>query len=228
MNHKDTLLIRMRLKGAILFRKRSLLETISKLPLQEFSVQRVSPAFCTTVGHGFLPSSIQDVKEIPKSQAPLQNWAALNIFWVLSLADSDMTWNQTTNNNTKNVKCNTETCQYFFIQSRQQQIQSEIMPTKVVLWKPIHLMSQPPNKLYMYTYTSVHTAHRSRRHGWWDCRMAWHITESVHTRHSVLLKRGLNLIRSDRTGTREWSRHPKVVMVSFLRTRNATTTLNQN
>ena len=74
------------------------------------------------------------------------------------------------------------------------------------LWKPIYLMSQPPNKLYMCTYTFVCTAPRSRRHGQWGFRMARHITASTSlcsTFYPPQMRIKLNT---------EWlDRHPRVI-----------------
>ena len=82
------------------------------------------------------------------------------------------------------------------------------MLTIVELWKPIYLMSQPPDKLYMCTYTFVCTSPRKWRCGRWDFRMAdtWQ-SQLADTQHSVLLKRGFSLICSDGTGTPELPRH---------------------
>lgn len=97
------------------------------------------------------------------------------------------------------------------------------------LRKPIYLMSQPANKLYMCTYTFVCTAPRSRRHGQWDFGMARHITESVSLCSTFCppqMRLNLNMKWRDRHP--RVIKHPKEVTVSFIRAWNATATGNQD
>lgn len=82
------------------------------------------------------------------------------------------------------------------------------MLTIVELWKPIYLMSQPPDKVYVCTYTSVCTSPRRWRCGQRDFRMADTLQSRLAgARHPVLLRWGLSLICSDGTGTPELPRH---------------------
>lgn len=146
----------------------------------------------------------------------LHNWVALEVFFFFSLAwfhsDNATTWNETTNNNTKNVKCNIETCQYSFNQPSQQQIQSEIFwqwwsYENQYTWWASHLINYICVHIHLYVLSTEVGDMDEGTSGWHGTlQKRW-----VYTHHSVLLKWELRWICSDGTGTPERSRHPMEV-----------------